>query len=141
MSRPSLSELGKAYSKSFPANSILITIAAVIGATAITKEETWCPDSVVGIIPDTKQVDVRFLEYQLRALRPRLDGIEATQTAQKNINLQVLRPLPILLPSPEKQKEIVEQMQAIESQLEKLRRRGAGAASLISNVISEMEQA
>ena len=60
-----LSEEGLKYSKSFPENSILITIAANIGYTAITDQETWCSDSVVGIVPKSG-TNVRFLEYVLR---------------------------------------------------------------------------
>ncbi|TFI53579.1 restriction endonuclease subunit S [Mastigocladus laminosus UU774] len=94
-----LSEEGRQYSRSFPKGSILITIAAVIGATAITTEEIWCTDSVVGITPK-EGVNVQFLEYVLRYMRPYLDLKVATQTAQKNINLEVLRRL--LVPSPTK---------------------------------------
>jgi type I restriction enzyme, S subunit len=93
-----LSEEGRQYSRSFPKESILITIAAVIGATAITTEEIWCTDSVVGIIPK-ENVDVTFLEYVLRYMRPYLDLKVATQTAQKNINLDVLRQLLVPLPA------------------------------------------
>lgn len=120
----SLSELGRTYSKAFPQGSILITIAAVIGATAITvADNTYCPDSVVGIIPNSKLVNVYFLEYALRRVRPYLDLQEATQTAQKNINLQVLRPLPIALPGLDEQQEIADRLRLIEKQNEALRAR------------------
>jgi type I restriction enzyme S subunit len=135
----SLSELGRTYSKSFPPESILITIAAVIGATAITQVETYCPDSVVGIIPDHKQVDVRFLEYKLRHLRPYLDAQEATQTAQKNINLQVLRPLPIALPSLEVQRNLVARLTAIEQQSIDLHARASSVSNLAKQVLAEFD--
>jgi type I restriction enzyme S subunit len=135
----SLSELGRTYSKAFPPESILITIAAVIGATAITQVETYCPDSVVGIIPDHKQVDVRFLEYKLRHLRPYLDAQEATQTAQKNINLQVLRPLPIALPSLEVQRNLVARLTAIEQQSIDLHARASSVSNLAKQVLAEFD--
>ncbi len=118
-----LSDHGKTYSKSFPANSILVTIAAVIGATAITTEETWCPDSIVGIVPRNSNISVRFLELALRRLRPFLEFHEATQTAQKNINLQNLRPLLIAYPTRDVQEQIVENLLAIESRIEGCRQR------------------
>ena len=104
-----LTDEGVKYSKSFPAGTILITIAAVIGATAITTRETWATDSVVGIIPQ-KNVDTYFLEYILRTKRNYLENIAATQTAQKNINLQILRPLEIIIPPMEIQKIIVKEI-------------------------------
>lgn len=104
-----LTDEGVKYSKSFPAGTILITIAAVIGATAITTRETWATDSVVGIIPQ-KNIDTYFLEYVLRTKKNYLENIAATQTAQKNINLQILRPLEIIIPPMEIQKIIVKEI-------------------------------
>ena len=108
-----LSDIGVQYSKSFPNGSILITIAANIGYTAITTQETWCPDSVVGIVPQD-ECDVRFLEFMLRTKQKYLEKQVATQTAQKNINLQDLRPLRISLPDFGAQQIIGEQLRALE---------------------------
>lgn len=109
-----LSDEGLKYSKSFPKDSILITIAANIGYTAITTQETWCPDSVVGIVPK-KGTDVRFLEYVLRTKQKHLENHVATQTAQKNINLQDLKPLRLDMPVPKIQKDIAEQLHGLEN--------------------------
>lgn len=111
-----LTDEGVKYSKSFPAGTILITIAAVIGATAITTRETWATDSVVGIIPQ-ENVDTYFLEYILRTKRNYLENIAATQTAQKNINLQILRPLEIILPPIEIQRIIVQEIGSFKNKL------------------------
>jgi len=103
-----LSEEGKEISRSFPTGSILMTIAAVIGKTAVTTFEVWCPDSVVGIEPDPEKIDTDFLEYYLRTIQSKLENQTATQTAQKNINLAVIRPLPIPVPPKSEQIEIAE---------------------------------
>jgi restriction endonuclease S subunit len=92
-----LTELGTTYSKSFPAGTIFVTIAAVIGATAISDREVFVTDSVVGVVP-SESMNVDYLELFLRSKRHFLENQAATQTAQKNINLQVLRPL--LVPCP-----------------------------------------
>lgn len=92
-----LTELGTTYSKSFPAGTIFVTIAAVIGATAISDREVFVTDSVVGVVP-SKEMDVDYLELFLRYKRHFLENQAATQTAQKNVNLQILRPL--LVPCP-----------------------------------------
>lgn len=101
----SLTELGTRYSKSFPAGTILVTIAAVIGATAISDREVYVTDSVVGVVP-SKDMDTDYLELYFRHKRHYLDTQAATQTAQKNINLQVLRPLAVPCPPLEEQKRI-----------------------------------
>ena len=99
-----LSEDGLKVSRLFPKNSILITIAANIGDTAITSFEVACPDSLVGIQPK-QDVDCFWLNSFLETCKDELDG-KATQNAQKNINLQVLKPLEILTPPYEEQRKI-----------------------------------
>jgi type I restriction enzyme, S subunit len=134
-----LSDEGVQYSKSFPGNSILITIAAVIGATAITTSETWCTDSVVGIVPaDRDSVD--FLEYALRFLRPYLEFEAATQTAQKNINLDVLRPL--LIPWPEKntRSDVGRLLSMMESAVSSLSSRAAHTQHITKMMASQLTE-
>lgn len=101
----SLTDLGTTYSKSFPAGTIFVTIAAVIGATAISDREVFVTDSVVGVVP-SEDMDTDYLELFLRHKRHYLDTQAATQTAQKNINLQVLRPLAVPCPPLPEQKRI-----------------------------------
>lgn len=114
-----LTEEGRQYSKSFPPNTILITIAAVIGATAITKAETWVTDSVVGIVPN-EGINVYFLEYYLRSQRHYLENVAATQTAQKNINLKILRPLLVPVPPVSIQAETVDKLQHVQANIAKV---------------------
>jgi type I restriction enzyme S subunit len=99
-----LNEDGLAVSRLFPKNTILITIAANIGDTAITTFDVACPDSLVAIQAYSDISDSRWLIAYLETCKEELDS-KATQNAQKNINLQVLRPLEILTPPlPEQQK-------------------------------------
>jgi type I restriction enzyme S subunit len=80
---------------------------------------------------------VRFLEYKLRHFRGYLDALEATQTAQKNINLQVLRPLPIVLPQMAEQIKIVGILATLERSLFELASRASRASSLIEKLMAE----
>ena len=132
-----LSDEGLRYSKSFPKDSILITIAANIGFTAITTQETWCPDSVVGIVP-RNGTDARFLEYVLRTKQKYLENHLATQTAQKNINLQDLRPLRLDLPDPAIQREIADQLYRLEKAAANLDGRFAVARNFRVRLANEM---
>jgi type I restriction enzyme, S subunit len=109
-----LSDEGVQISRSFPAGTVLISITgAVIGKTAITDREIWTTDSIVGIQPG-KSMNPRFLEYVLRRLHPYLNGSLATLTTQKNINLEILRPLLVPFPDLQIQEEIVLRLLAVE---------------------------
>jgi type I restriction enzyme S subunit len=100
-----LNQLGVSVSKVFPANCILMTIAANIGETAITRFPVACPDSVVAIQPRPDAADLLWLAYALASKRTHLDAL-AGRSAQKNINLKVLEPLQILTPPLDEQQRI-----------------------------------
>jgi type I restriction enzyme S subunit len=102
-----LNSLGVTVSKVFEEGTILLTIAANIGATAITQVPTACPDSVVGIRPLSTNTDLLWLKYAL-ADRQRDLNVQAGQNAQKNINLEVLKPLRIATPPLKEQQRIGE---------------------------------
>jgi type I restriction enzyme S subunit len=131
-----LSEEGLKYSKSFPKDTILMTIAANIGFTAITTQETWCPDSVVGIVPKDG-TNVRFLEYVLRTKQKYLETHVATQTAQKNINLQDLKPLRIDMPASATQREVADQLLTLERAVVDLDRRLAATRNFRVGLANE----
>lgn len=132
----SLSEEGRSYSRSFPPSTVLVTIAAVIGATAITTVETWCTDSVVGIVPHNRE-DALFIDYALRYRRHYLEYEVATQTAQKNINLAVLRPLLIPWPSAKVRRAIEEILTALESSSDAAEDRRKDVMQLMSRLLGE----
>jgi type I restriction enzyme S subunit len=96
------SDLGLAQSKLWNVNTLCITIAANIAKTAILRIPACFPDSVVGFIADKSKTNVRFVQTWLSFLQPILEA-NAPQAAQKNINLQILRDLPIPLPTLELQ--------------------------------------
>ena len=110
-----LNELGLSVSRSFPKGTILVTIAANIGETAIATYDVCFPDSLVGVIPNSV-VNGEYLELALRMKKDVLDK-DATRSAQKNINLQNLRPLLIPLPSFEEQKKIAGTIYGLESRI------------------------
>ena len=132
-----LTDEGKQYSKSFPPGTILITIAAVIGATAITETETWATDSVVGIVPGD-EINVYFLEYFLKTQRHYLENVAATQTAQKNINLKILRPLQVPVPPLAVQESIIEKIAEIQAQIDLFEIHLASCRGLIKSTTNGM---
>ena len=90
------SEFGLAQSKIWPAGTLCITIAANIANTGVLEFDACFPDSVVGFVPgvDTTTEYVQFLLAQLQKV---LEGA-ATQVAQKNINLAILRKFAVPVP-------------------------------------------
>ena len=90
------SELGLGQSKMWPAGTLCITIAANIANTGVLELDACFPDSVVGFVPsaDTTTEYVQFLLTQLQSV---LEA-GATQVAQKNINLKMLRSLVVPVP-------------------------------------------
>lgn len=102
-----LNDDGLAVSKVFPAKTILMTIAANIGDTAITTFEVACPDSLVAIMVFPQAADEYWLKNVFETKKKVLDS-QATQNAQKNINLEVLKPLKVLTPPLPEQKKIAQ---------------------------------
>ncbi|RJQ33051.1 restriction endonuclease subunit S [Candidatus Parcubacteria bacterium] len=110
-----LNEKGLSVSKLFRKGTIVITIAANIGDTGILQFDSCFPDSLVGITPSEK-IDAVFLEYYLRTKKEYLNSI-STQSAQKNINLEKLNPLLVVLPAKDEQQKIAEIMSSIDEKI------------------------
>jgi type I restriction enzyme S subunit len=80
----------------WPAGTLCITIAANIAKTAILSFDACFPDSVVGLIPGSR-LTTEYVRYWFVGMEKAIDSA-ATQVAQKNINLELLRSLEIQLP-------------------------------------------
>ncbi len=115
-----LNELGIKVSKEFDVGTIVIAIVgATIGETAILQIPTYAPDSVIGITPRTgvKETESVFIEFLLRFWKPVLRA-RAPEAARANINIETLRPLPVIWPlenDREKFAAIVEKVDGLKS--------------------------
>lgn len=92
----SYSKFGLRQSKLWPTGTLCITIAANIAKTGILTFDACFPDSVVGFTAD-KQETVEYVRVWLSFLQRALEA-SAPESAQKNINLAILRDLDIPLP-------------------------------------------
>lgn len=110
-----LNTAGLSVSRLFDAGTIMVTIAANIADTCILGVPMCAPDSLVGVLPNKGQVS-RFLELCIRRRKSWLEA-RAPQTAQKNINLEDLRPLMIPTPSHYEQETIASIYESIDSSL------------------------
>lgn len=110
-----LNKEGLKVSKLFKKGTIVLTIAANIGDTGVLDFDSCFPDSLVGITP-SKQLNNIYLEYFLRSRKSYLNSI-ATQSAQKNINLEKLNPMLIAVPSIDEQKKIAEILSSFDEKI------------------------
>jgi type I restriction enzyme S subunit len=99
-----LNELGLQVSKLFPRGTLLITIAANIGDVAEAEFDFACPDSLVAVRPNIG-IDKDWLKYFLQGKKRHFESL-ATQNAQANINLQLIKPMEIELPPADEQRRI-----------------------------------
>lgn len=127
----SLNERGLSVSRLFPPGTIMVTIAANIADTCILGVPMCAPDSLVGVQPKVAG-DARFIELSIRWRKSWLES-RAPQTAQRNINLEDLRPLLIWWPDEYERAKISEiyetqdaAITSCESQLEKLKKEKQG---------------
>jgi type I restriction enzyme S subunit len=107
----SYSEKGLAQSRMWPAGTLVITIAATIGKTAILTFPACFPDSMVGFIPGDRVI-VDYVRPWLVTMESRLEEA-APQMAQKNINLKILSELTIPVPPLARQKEFAQRVTEI----------------------------
>jgi type I restriction enzyme, S subunit len=130
-----LTKLGTTHSKKFPSKTIFMTIAANIGSTAICTEPVYATDSVVAIIPESG-LDEEYLELILKNYKLFLEFGVATQTAQKNINLENIKPLKIPIPPLEVQRDFVTMMLALKEGSDKITMCRISSLNLINSVVS-----
>ena len=140
-----LNERGATVSKEFPLGTIAVTIAANIGDTAILGRPMYFPDSVVGVVTGQPH-SARWIELALRRAKTRLNAL-APQSAQRNINLEFLRPLLMPVPKPLEQQRCSALYESLACQiriefrvLEKLKSIKSGlAADLLTGRVSVPE--
>jgi type I restriction enzyme, S subunit len=107
------SDIGLRQSKIWPAGTLCITIAANIAKTGILTFDACFPDSVVGFRADDPAT-VEYVRVWLSFLQKALED-SAPESAQKNINLAILRGLNIPLPPLALQQTFATRIQAIEA--------------------------
>ena len=113
------SEMGYQQSKMWPEGTLCITIAANIAKTAILKFDACFPDSVVGFISNDNANQL-FIHFWFSFFQKILEE-HAPVSAQKNINLQILRALRVINPPLSLQNEFaafVEQVDKTKSTLQ-----------------------
>lgn len=113
------SEFGLKQSKLWSKGTLCITIAANIAKTGVLTFDACFPDSVVGFEANDL-VTIEYIQSWLGFLQKTLED-QAPESAQKNINLAILKALSIPTPPIELQQKfsnIVEKVNAIKAQIQ-----------------------
>ncbi|MBS1078257.1 restriction endonuclease subunit S [Gluconobacter kondonii] len=105
------SDLGLSQSRKWASGTVCITIAANIADTAILDFDACFPDSVVGFDSGSPETNF-FVHRWFSTVKRRLENI-APAVAQKNINLKILRELPVIKPP----SQLIEEYYAKERQI------------------------
>lgn len=115
-----LNDEGLKISRKFRKGTVLISIAATIGAVGILNFDCCIPDSIVALTPK-EGIESEYLYHYLQYLRTHLEEI-APRSAQKNINLKILSPLPVPLLSTFEQQSIVAYLDSLRAKVDELKR-------------------
>lgn len=113
------SEAGLAQSKLWPKGTLCITIAANIAETGILDFDACFPDSVIGVVVNTKLTSTKFLEYLLQSFKAVLQA-QGKGSAQANINLATFENQRFPFPSLPVQKNIVAKLDALAAETHRL---------------------
>jgi type I restriction enzyme S subunit len=97
----------------WPKGTLLITIAANIAKTGILTFDACFPDSIVGFRSE-EAATIEFVRTWLSFLQKSLED-SAPESAQKNINLALLRNLSVPVPPFEQQHEFARRVTAVET--------------------------
>lgn len=114
-----LNNEGLKISKKFPKGTLLISIAATIGSVGILDFDCCIPDSIVAVTP-RPGVFSEYLYHYFGYVRSHLEAL-APQSAQKNINLELLSSLHMPLLNLTQQKEVITYLDNLQAKVDNFR--------------------
>ena len=124
--------------KLLPPGTLLVSIFATIGRTAVLECEAATNQAIVGVIPrQQRQFDDRFLQYSLRRKTQQLQR-QGRGVAQANINGSVLRATELPLPPFAEQKRLAGILDAADALRAKRREALAQLDTLLQSTFLDM---
>jgi type I restriction enzyme S subunit len=131
-----LNETGLSVSKIFPKGTMVMTIAANIGYTAVLGFNSAFPDSLVAIYPKD-QIDKLFLRYYFVNEQPEIDR-NAIKGTQKNINVEFINSWLVKIPPLPEQRQIATLLTRCDETITAARANVTAAKALKMKMINEM---
>ncbi|OGQ56508.1 MAG: hypothetical protein A3J24_03100 [Deltaproteobacteria bacterium RIFCSPLOWO2_02_FULL_53_8] len=124
--------------KLMPSGTVLISIFATIGRTAVLGIEAATNQAIAGVVPkDNAQLDSQYLRYFLDSQHGELNRV-ARGVAQPNINQGILKDLDVPLPPIVEQRRIVDILSRAEGIMRLRREAEKKAAELIPALFLDM---
>jgi type I restriction enzyme S subunit len=133
----SLNEKGLQVSRLFPKGTLVMTIAATVGEVAFLTFDSCFPDSLVGITANESLVRQYFLLFCLR-FRKQVLIQEAPESAQKNLNLDILNPFQVAVPPLHEQRAIESTLLSIQKHIEKNKTKLSQTQSLKKSLMQDL---
>ncbi|RDL22171.1 restriction endonuclease subunit S [Pseudomonas jessenii] len=128
--KQSLNEKGVAVSQKFPAETLVMAIAANVGDTAILGFEAYAPDSVVGFKPE-KGIELEFLRFSLIAALQELKKT-STQSTQANLNIDRISGIQSVFPPLTEQVEISDYLNGLMERFSLLEQQAVASIELMN---------
>jgi type I restriction enzyme, S subunit len=110
---------GLEQSKLWEAGTLLITIAANIAETAILTFPACFPDSIVGFVAYSNNVNAEFIKYSIDGIKLRMQNV-SKGTTQDNLSLEKIRIFDFLVPEKETMQLFIKITTPIFSQIKNL---------------------
>ncbi|MBI5436516.1 MAG: restriction endonuclease subunit S [Nitrosomonadales bacterium] len=124
--------------KLMPPGTVLISIFATIGRTAVLGIEAATNQAIAGVVPkDNAQLDSQYLRYFLDSQHGELNRV-ARGVAQPNINQGILKDIDVPLPPLAEQRRIVDILSRAEGIVRLRREAEKKAAELIPALFLDM---
>lgn len=130
--------LAASSAKMFSRGTILYTIFATLGETCILNIDATTNQAIAGISVKHEfatEIAVEYLYYFLMSIKEHIMRV-GRGVAQNNINLRILRNVNIVLPSLERQNEIVRRLSDVESILSLRQRQAEKLDELVKLALS-----
>ena len=115
-----LNDEGLKISRMFPTGTIVISIAATIGAVGILGFDSCMPDSLVGLNAKLEMAVSDYIYYFLKYSQSHFERI-APQSAQKNINIGILESVRLPVSPLDEQRRIVAYLDGLQAKVNALR--------------------
>lgn len=128
--KQTLNAKGVAVSQKFPAETLVMAIAANVGDTAILGFEAYAPDSVVGFKPE-KDIELEFLRFSLIAALQELKKT-STQSTQANLNIDRISGIQSVFPPVTEQVDITSYLNGLMEQFSLLEQQAMASIELMN---------
>lgn len=128
--KQTLNRKGVSVSQKFPAETLVMAIAANVGDTAILGFEAYAPDSVVGFKPE-KDIELEFLRFSLIAALPELKKT-STQSTQSNLNIDRISGIQSVFPPLTEQVEISDHLNGLMERFSLLENQAVASIELMN---------